>query len=165
MMSNWKDPPVVARAGDQAAQGIITYGLPDDWANYGESLQQFCAFHKFPTCKHTDTDMSSNEEITRFDAEKNKPVAVFSDIGIAFGPVAEARAVLPPYLPPNAKYLPAGWKAKTGGLGGAVGGGPTLIRNTDVVKKPPKTRGDLPQTQCQGAIWGADSHTPGTHGG
>jgi len=164
MMSNWKDPPVVARAGDQAAQGIITYGLPDDWANYGESLQQFCAFHKFPTCKHTDTDMSSNEEITRFDAEKNKPVAVFSDIGIAFGPVAEARAVLPPYLPPNAKYLPAGWKAKTGGWVATFVGVPSIIVNTDVVKNPPKTWDDLLKPEYKGLIGVSDPATSGTGG-
>src|SRR2546422_10703855 len=94
--------------------------------------------------------MPSKEEITRFDAEKNKPVAVFSDIGIAFGPVAEARAVLPPYLPPNAKYLPAGLKAKTGGWGATFVGVPSIIVNTDGVKNPPKTWDDLRNAQYHG---------------
>ncbi len=110
---DWTAAPDVAKAKEQAAQGMITYGLPDDWANYGESLQQFCSHHQFPSCQHTDTDMSSNEEITRYDAEKSKPAAIFSDIGIAFGSVAEKREVVPPYLPPNAQHLPAGWKAST----------------------------------------------------
>src|SRR5438552_3221485 len=66
MAQDWTAQPDVAKAKEQAAQGIITYGLPDDWANYGESLKQFCAHYQFSSCNHTDTDMSSNEEITRF---------------------------------------------------------------------------------------------------
>ncbi len=165
MMEDWKKPADVARARAQAAQGIITYGLPDDWANYGESLQQFCAFHKITSCKHTDTDMSSNEEITRFDAEKNKPVASFADIGMAFGAVAEAKGVVPPYLPPNAdKYLPAGWKAKTGGWVATFVGVPSIIVNTDVVKNVPKSWDDLLKPEYKGLIGVSDPSTSGTGG-
>ena len=164
MAQDWTAPPDVAKAKEQAAQGMITYGLPDDWANYGESLKQFCAHYQFPSCNHTDTDMSSNEEITRFDAEKNKPVGIFSDIGIAFGPVAEARAVLPPYLPPNAKSLPEGWKAKTGGWVATFVGIPSIIVNTDVVKNVPKSWDDLLKPEYRGLIGVSDPSTSGTGG-
>ncbi|HET6221870.1 MAG TPA: extracellular solute-binding protein [Dongiaceae bacterium] len=161
---DWTSAPDVAKAKEQAAQGIITYGLPDDWANYGESLQQFCAHHQLPSCQHTDTDMSSNEEITRYDAEKNKPAAVFSDIGIAFGSVAEARSVVPPYLPPNAARLPDGWKAKTGGWVATFVGVPSIIVNTDVVKNVPKSWDDLLKPEYQGLIGVSDPQTSGTGG-
>lgn len=161
---DWTAPPDIAKAKEQAAQGMITYGLPDDWANYGESLKQFCAHHQFTSCNHTDTDMSSNEEITRYDAEKNAPAAVFSDIGIAFGAVAEAKGVLPSYLPPNAQSLPAGWKAATGGWVATFVGVPSIIVNTDVVKNVPQSWDDLLKPEYEGLIGVADPATSGTGG-
>lgn len=67
--------------------------MPDSRANFGESLKAFCDKNGY-SCSRTDTDMSSNEEITRFDAEKNNPIAVMADIGLLYGPVAEAKSVL-----------------------------------------------------------------------
>ncbi len=164
MAGDWTAAPDAAKAKAQAAQGIVTYGLPDDWANYGESLKQFCAKHGFDSCVHTDTDMSSNEEITRYDAEKSKPTAVFSDIGIAFGPVAEKKGVVPPYLPPTAARLPEGWKAKTGGWVATFVGVPAIIVNTDVVKDVPQSWDDLLKPQYQGLIGVSDPRTSGTGG-
>src|SRR5205823_528394 len=127
-------------------------------------LKEFCAHYQLSSCNHTDTDMSSNAEITRFDAEKNKPVGIFSDIGIAFGPVAEARGVAPPYLPPNAKSLPAGWKGKTGGWVATFVGIPSIIVNTDVVKNVPKSWDDLLKPEYRGLIGVSDPSTSGTGG-
>ena len=47
--------------------------------------------------KHTDTDMSSAEEIAKFEAEKDKPTADIGDVGIAFAPVAVEKGVAQPY--------------------------------------------------------------------
>lgn len=117
------------KAKEQAKE-FITYGIPDDWANYGESIKEFCASLGV-TCAHTDTDMSSLEEITNFDAEKNNPVAIVADIGIMFGPIAEAKGVVPSYLPPNASKLPASFKSKTGGWVGTFVGVPGFNVNVD----------------------------------
>jgi putative spermidine/putrescine transport system substrate-binding protein len=46
--------------------------------------------------KRVDTDMTSMEEITKYDAEKANPVAVGSDIGLIYGPIAEETGVVPP---------------------------------------------------------------------
>ena len=104
--TDWNAPPNSAKAKEQAAS-FQTYGMPDTWANFGESIKMFCEKNGF-TCSRTDTDMSSNEEITRFDAEKNNPIGVMADIGLLYGPVAEKKGVVPSYLPPSAAKLPKG---------------------------------------------------------
>nr|MBA3450580.1 hypothetical protein [Chloroflexia bacterium] len=70
----WESAPDPALAAEQARE-IITYGMPDDWANYGEVFAGFQASLDVAEGKHTDTDMSSLEEITKFDAEKANPIA------------------------------------------------------------------------------------------
>jgi putative spermidine/putrescine transport system substrate-binding protein len=135
--------------------------MPDSWANFGESLKAFCEKNAF-TCSRTDTDMSSNEEITRFDAEKNNPIAVMADIGLLYGPVAEAKAVVPPYLPPNASKLPENLKAKNGGWVATFSGVPAFVVNTDVVKNVPRTWDDLLRPEYKGLIGTSDPRTSGT---
>src|SRR5215208_5253403 len=103
----WETEPDTALAAEQA-QEIATYGMPDDWANYGEVFKNFQASLSVSNGTHTDTDMSSLEEITKFDAEKANPVAMFADIGMLWGKVASDRGVVPPYLPPTAEALPEG---------------------------------------------------------
>ncbi len=39
--------------------------------------------------KHKDTDMSSAEELAKFEAEKDDATADIGDVGIAFGPIAK----------------------------------------------------------------------------
>ena len=87
----WETEPDTALAAEQA-QEIVTYGMPDDWANYGEVFKGFQASLGVTNGTHTDTDMSSLEEITKFDAEKANPVAMFADIGMLWGKVARSEA-------------------------------------------------------------------------
>lgn len=51
--------------GRQTAKEFVTYGMPDDWANYGEVIKAFKSSLGVTDGKHTDTDMSSLEEIAR----------------------------------------------------------------------------------------------------
>ena len=67
---------------------IVSYGQPDDWANWKEIWQVFCAKY---TCTHEDTDMTSAEEIAKFKAERNNPAADTAEIGMIWGPVAVRR--------------------------------------------------------------------------
>src|SRR5919107_349888 len=60
----WETEPDTALAAEQA-QEIVTYGMPDDWANYGEVFKNFQASLSITDGKHTDTDMTSLEEITK----------------------------------------------------------------------------------------------------
>jgi putative spermidine/putrescine transport system substrate-binding protein len=85
--------PVIAEliAATQAEGAINSYGMPDSWTNFGEIFANFTTLYGAPgtPLTHTDTDMSSAEEISKMDAEKNNPVADIGDIGILFGPIAK----------------------------------------------------------------------------
>src|SRR5436309_3172309 len=74
--------PAEAQAPDvekaRAEKKIVSYGQPDDWANWKEIWQVFCGRYG---CTHEDTDMSSAEEISKFKAERANPVADSAEIG------------------------------------------------------------------------------------
>ena len=132
--SAWSGAPDAAKAKTEGAT-LVTYGMPDSWANYGQIIQAFCTKYQIAGCVHQDTDMTSAEEIQRYDAEKNNPVAIFSDIGLAYGPIASSKGVVPPYLPPSADQLPSNLKAQPG-KGGWVAtfvGVPSILVNTDAL--------------------------------
>ncbi|MGV1847678.1 MULTISPECIES: ABC transporter substrate-binding protein [unclassified Rhizobium] len=148
--ADWSAPVDLAKAKIQAAQ-FDSYGMPDNWANYGEVLKKMAEANGF-SLTHVDTDMSSLEEITKFDAEKNNPVAISADIGILFGPVAEARKVVPDYMPPRAAKLPVGLKGANGGWVATYTGVPAMVVNTDVIKNVPKTWDDLLKPEYKGKI-------------
>jgi putative spermidine/putrescine transport system substrate-binding protein len=111
--------------------------------------------------KRVDTDMTSMEEITKYDAEKANPVAVSSDIGLIYGPIAEETGVVPSYLPPSAKALPASLKSATGGWVATFTGVPSIIVNTDVISTVPKTWDDLLKPELTGKIGIRDPRTAG----
>jgi putative spermidine/putrescine transport system substrate-binding protein len=157
---DWTKQPDPALAKEQVKE-FITYGMPDDWANYGEVRKQFAAKYGFEF-KHQDTDMSSLEEITKFDAEKSNPKAMMADIGMLYGGLAEKRGVVPNYLPPNASVLPAGFKATTGGWVATLVGVPALVVNTDVIQNVPRTWADLAKPEYQGKIGAIDPTKSGT---
>jgi len=152
----WSAPADPAKAKEQAA-AFQTYGMPDSWANYGESIKQFCAKNGFDKCSRTDApDYSSLEEITHFDAEKSNPLAIMADIGLMFGPVAEQQGVVPPFLPDNAASLPTGFKSPTGGWVATFAGVPGFNVNvkalTDKGVAIPTTWGELTQPEYKGLI-------------
>ncbi|MET0773415.1 MAG: ABC transporter substrate-binding protein, partial [Candidatus Limnocylindrales bacterium] len=84
--------PVLAElmAATQTEGAINSYGMPDSWTNFGEIFANFLPLYGAPgtPLTHTDTDMSSAEEISKMKAEQNNPVADIGDIGILFGPIA-----------------------------------------------------------------------------
>ena len=155
----WASLPDLARAAEQA-KDFQTYGMPDDWANYGGVLKAFAEKYGFEL-KRTDTDMTSMEEITKYDAEKANPVAVSSDIGLIYGPIAEEVGVVPPYLPPSAETLPAGLRGTKGGWVATFTGVPAIIVNTDVISIVPETWDDLLAEEFTGKIGIRDPRTAG----
>jgi putative spermidine/putrescine transport system substrate-binding protein len=148
----WATPPDQAKAAEQA-KDYHSYGMPDDWANYGEVLQKFAAHYNYQL-KHTDDQpgASSLQEIDLFDKEKGNPVAVSADIGLLWGAVAEQREVVPSYSPPSAEKLPQGLKAVKGGWVATFTGVPAFVVNTDLVKDAPKTWDDLLKPEFKGKI-------------
>lgn len=158
----WQAPPDMAKAVEQA-RAIVTYGMPVDWANYGEVFKAFQASLGITDGTQTNTDMSSLEEITKFDAEKANPIATFADIGLLWGTVAVARGVVPPYLPPTAEDLPAGYKGDPGGWVATFAGVPALVVNTDATPSLPATWADLLKPEFKGKVGSpGDPRTSGT---
>ena len=156
----WPLPPDLEAAKAEGAQ-FQTYGMPDSWANYGEVLQKIGRRITASRCAHTDTDMNSLEEVTKFDAEKNNAIAICADIGILFGKVADQKGVTPPYMAPNAAKLPVGLKGEKGGWVATFTGVPAMVVNTDVIKNVPKTWADLAKPEYKGKI---ESHRCGSNG-
>jgi putative spermidine/putrescine transport system substrate-binding protein len=160
----WESEPDAALAAEQA-QEIITYGMPDDWANYGEVFKGFQKSLGISAGKHTDTDMSSLEEITKFDAEKANPIAMFADIGMLWGKVASERGVVPPYLPPSAEALPEGYKGADGGWVASFAGVPAYVVNVDALGDAdvPMTWEDLLREDLKGKVGSSgDPRSSGT---
>jgi putative spermidine/putrescine transport system substrate-binding protein len=155
----WAGPPDLEKAAEQA-KDFQTYGMPDDWANYGGVLKALSEKLGFEL-KRVDTDMTSMEEITKYDAEKANPVAVSSDIGLIYGPIAEQVGVVPPYSPPSAESLPDGLKGTDGGWVATFTGVPAIIVNTDVISTVPKTWDDLLGEEFAGKIGIRDPRTAG----
>jgi putative spermidine/putrescine transport system substrate-binding protein len=160
----WEAAPDKAQAAEQAKE-IITYGMPDDWANYGQVFTGFQKSLGVTNGKHTDTDMSSLEEITKFDAEKANPIAMFSDIGMLWGKVASERGVVPPYTPPAAEALPEGYKGADGGWVATFAGVPAFVVNVDALggADVPMTWDDLLREDLKGKVGSpGDPRTSGT---
>lgn len=149
----WATEPDMALAAEQA-QELVTYGMPDDWANYGEVFSGFQAMLGVVDGTHLDTDMSSLEEITKFDAEKANPIAMFADIGMLYGQVATQRGVVPPYLPPAAEQLPEGYKGETGGWVATFAGVPSFVVNVDALggADVPRSWADLLREDLNGKV-------------
>ncbi len=160
--ADWASAPDLEKAKMQGAQ-FTSYGMPDSWANYGEVLQKMAGHYGFALA-HSDTDMNSLEEVTKFEAEKNNAVAICADIGILFGKVAETKGVVPAYMPPNAAKLPVGLKGEHGGWVASFTGVPAIVVNTDVIKNVPTTWADLAKPEYKGKIETIDaSNGSGTH--
>ncbi|MGB9682881.1 MAG: ABC transporter substrate-binding protein [bacterium] len=119
---------------------IVSYGMPDDWANLGEIWKAFCAKYGLT---HEDTDMGSMEELNKFAAEKDKPIADVGDIGIAFGSVGIKMGVLAPFKNSRWNEIPDWAKEGNGYWCTEYFGTIAFLVRTDIVKNPPKSFKDL----------------------
>jgi hypothetical protein len=93
------------------AEGTVnSVGMPDSWANWKDTWNDLNTKYGI---KHSDTDMSSAQEIAKFLAEKNNASADIGDVGAAFGPVAVKEALhCRTSQAPGIRFLP-GRKTKT----------------------------------------------------
>jgi putative spermidine/putrescine transport system substrate-binding protein len=119
---------------------VVSVGMPDSWANWKETWEDLNGTFGL---KHTDTDMSSAEEIAKFEAEKNNPTADIGDVGISFGPVALEKGVTQPYKTSYWDEIPSWAKDNEGhwilGYQGTI----AILIDKSLVKNPPKTWDDL----------------------
>ncbi|MEA2519151.1 MAG: putative spermidine/putrescine transport system substrate-binding protein [Chloroflexota bacterium] len=147
------------------AEGALnSYGMPPDWTNFGEIWNAFLPKYgpaAGTPLTHTDTDMSSAEEIQKFDAEKNNPVADQGDIGIQFGPVAVTSGTVQPYKPTRWDKIPDYAKDPDGNWMCWYTGTISFAVNTALVKNVPRTWADLLKPEYKGQVAISDPRNSG----
>lgn len=119
---------------------LVSYGMPDEWADYKDIFKSVCDTYGIT---HQDTDMTSAEEIAKFKAEKNNPVADLGDVGITFGPTAVSEGVVQPYKNKYWSEIPDWAKDKDGYWTAAYTGSIAFLINTKLVKDVPHSWKDL----------------------
>lgn len=119
---------------------VHSVGMPDAWANWKDT---WADLEKKYGLKHSDTDMSSAEEIALFEQEKNNPTKDIGDVGQSFGPVAEEKGVTLKYKTSHWDDIPAWAKDDDGDWIVAYYGTMAFITNTEKVANPPKSFADL----------------------
>lgn len=119
---------------------VVSVGMPDTWANWKDTWEDLKSKYGL---EHSDTDMSSADEINKFEAEKNKPTADIGDVGIAFGPVAVDRGVTQPYKTSYWEEIPEWAKDADGHWIVGYQGSISIFTNTDLVKSPPQSWEDM----------------------
>ncbi|MFG0382150.1 ABC transporter substrate-binding protein [Pseudomonas sp. zbq_18] len=140
------------KALEQAARAegeVNSVGMPDSWANWKDT---WADLNKLYGLKHMDTDMSSAQEIAKFDAEKDNATADIGDVGAAFGPIAVQKGVTQPYKPSTWEQIPAWAKDQDGHWMLAYTGSIAFIVNKNLVKEVPKSWAELKQGKYKVAI-------------
>ncbi|HEY3357604.1 MAG TPA: extracellular solute-binding protein [Polyangia bacterium] len=144
-------PPASVRALIAAEGEVVSYAMPDEWANQGGLWREVGAAHGL---RHRDTDMSSIEELQKFEAERRAPVADVGDIGLGFGPVARQRGLCARYKSSHWDEIPADLKDPDGCWAAAYAGVIAFVVNRRLVPDPPRTFADLlkPAYRCSVTI-------------
>jgi putative spermidine/putrescine transport system substrate-binding protein len=128
-----------ASAGGVEKQ-LISYGMSDDWVNLGNTWK---TIEKKYALTHTDTDMTSAEEITHLLAEKDAPVMDVADIGYDFlGRLLDNNLTMP-YKNANWAKIPDKFKDPDGKWAASYWGAISFLVNTDIIKTIPLTWDDL----------------------
>ena len=128
---------------------IVSYGIPNDWLNYEAMWKVFTTRYGVT---NTDTDMSSAEEIAKFLAEKNAPVADVGDVGLAFGPIGTEAGAFMPYKNSKWAEIPDWAKGADGHYAAAYYGAVAFIVNPKLVKNIPRSWKDLLRPEYKGKI-------------
>ncbi|MGP8306148.1 ABC transporter substrate-binding protein [Vibrio sp. YIC-376] len=124
----------------QQEGAVYSVGMPGSWANWKDTWTDLQSNYGL---KHQDTDMSSAQEIAKFEAEKKNATADIGDVGFAFARVAVKKGVTQPYKPTTWNDIPDWAKDKDGHWALAYTGTISFISNNNLVKNAPTTWDDL----------------------
>ncbi|MTK12752.1 MAG: ABC transporter substrate-binding protein [Clostridiaceae bacterium] len=119
---------------------VVSVGMPDSWADWKDTWNDLKVKYSL---NHSDTDLSSAEEIAKFEAEKNNTTADIGDMGAAFAPIAVEKGVAQPYKTSHWNSVPDWAKDKDGNWMVAYTGTMSILTNKDLVKNPPKSFHDI----------------------
>ncbi len=148
-----------AKAAGEAE--IFTYGMPDDWANYGGMAAEL---GKMTGAKRSDIDMGSAVVLQRM-TEENAAKNDLADLKPSFARKLAEAGMTADYKVTDWEMIPADqrgegkdgsiWQA---GYKGTLG----FIVNTSVVKEVPKSWADLKNPALKGLIAYLDPRSTGT---
>jgi putative spermidine/putrescine transport system substrate-binding protein len=139
--------------GAKKEGALNSYGMSDDWVNLGYMWK---TIEERYGVVHTDTDMTSAEQITHLDAEKDAPVLDVADIGYDFLGTLLEKDYAMTYKAPNWDSIPAQFKDPEGRWASAYWGAISFLVNTDVVTTKPETWDDLLKPEYKDMICSRD---------
>jgi putative spermidine/putrescine transport system substrate-binding protein len=119
---------------------VNSVGMPDSWANWGETWSEVT--NKY-TLKHSDTDLSSAEELAKMESEKENATADIGDVGMSFGPIAEQKKLTIPYKTSYWDEIPDWAKDDNGDWVVGYQGTIAFMTNKELVDNPPKSWDDI----------------------
>ena len=125
---------------------LTTIALPHDWCNYGEIIASFKAKYPEITVNELNPDAGSADELEAIRANKDNtgPQAPdVIDVGLAFGPQAQAEGLIQPYKVSTWDEIPAEIKDADGHWAGSYYGVMAIGVNKDLVATAPTKWDDL----------------------
>lgn len=129
---------IITKAKEEGT--VNSVGMPDTWANWVETWEELGTEYSL---KHSDTDMSSAEELAKFEAEKEDATADIGDVGIAFGPIAKDKDLTLAYKTSYWDDIPDWAKDDEGHWVVGYTGTMSFLTDTNNVKNPPKSWDDI----------------------
>lgn len=142
--------PMVKLVEDAKVEGtLVSYGLPDDWVNYGGMWKLMADKYGI---QHADTDMSSGEILAALRAEASAPVADITDLGYNFAKVVNDEKLSQPYKNAYWAEIPDYAKDADGRWSAAYWGAIAFTVNADIVKNVPQTWQDLLKPEYKDTI-------------
>lgn len=138
---------------------IVSYGLPDDWVNYGGMWSLYEGKYGI---QHLDTDMGSGEIIAALEAEKTSGVADTTDLGINFANQVVVEGLSQPYKNSHWDEIPDYAKDPNGLWSAAYWGAIGFCVNTDLVPQVPTSWADLQDPMYKDMVSMKDPRESGT---
>jgi putative spermidine/putrescine transport system substrate-binding protein len=142
-------------AGAQAEGRLSTIALPHSWCNYGEVIAAFKAKYPFLEVTELNPDAGSADELEAVRANKGNtgPQAPdVLDVGLSFGPAAQAEGLLQPYKVSTWDTIPDDAKEADGHWYGDYYGVMAFAVNTDLVENVPTSFADLLKPEYAGMV-------------
>ncbi len=153
--------PVFAQSMEDLVAGatkegrLSTIALPHDWCGYGAVIDGFKAKYPFLEVNELNPDAGSADEVEAIRANKDNtgPQAPdVLDVGLAFGPSAQAEGLLQPYKVSTWDSIPEGAKDADGHWYGDYYGVMSFVVNKDLIDNVPTSFADLMKPEYAGAV-------------
>ncbi|MEN6572332.1 MAG: ABC transporter substrate-binding protein [Anaerolineaceae bacterium] len=144
-----EDPMAALITAAKAEGTLVSYGLPDDWVNYGGMWK---IMNDKYGITHADTDMSSGEILAALKAEATAPVADITDLGFGFAQVVNDEKLSQPYKNAFWAEIPDYAKDPEGRWSAAYWGAIAFTVNADLVPNVPQSWADLLKPEYKDTI-------------